>query len=141
MQYDTLPIINCVWTEDLSANYSEVAYKRYQLGVAGGGGGQQSAAVIDPGIKPMLAAPAPNPFRGLTSIRYSTNIAGQVRVTIYDLTGREVRSLVNAGHKPGVFNANWDGRDNHARRMSQGIYFVRLNTPNYHEARKLVLMQ
>ena len=76
---------------------------------------------------------------GITNIRYATNIAGRVRVSVYDLSGREVRTLVNASHKPGVFNLTWDGRDNHSRHLSQGIYFVRLLTPNYSESRKLVL--
>ena len=141
MHNGTTPIVHCVWTEDLSANYSEVGYKRYELGVeGGGGGGGQSAAIIDPGIRPMLCAPVPNPFRGLTNLRYQTNIAGRVRITIYDLSGREVRTLVNAGHKPGVFNVNWSGTDNRQRMLSEGIYFVRFDTPNFHESRKLVLM-
>ena len=63
--HDGSPVISAVWTEELSPNYAEVGYKRWQLGLDGGGGAQ-SASVFDPSIKPTLFAPAPNPFAGTT---------------------------------------------------------------------------
>ena len=135
------PVIHTVWTEDLSTNYSEVGYKRWQLGVQGGGGGGQSATRLDPTIQPRLYPAQPNPFNHRTTIRYQVNMAGLTRVNIYDATGRLVRQLARNNLEPGTYTATWDARDNRNRNSPEGIYFVRLESPNYQESRKLVLTQ
>ena len=136
----TTPVIASVWTEELSANYAEVAFQRWELGQSGGGGGQ-SASVFDPGIRPMLHAPAPNPFNGLTTVKYQTNIRGPTKVSILDITGRRVRNLLNMPQKPGIYTLTWNARDDRERQLPRGIYFVRLETANYSEARKLILTE
>jgi hypothetical protein len=133
-------VISTVWTEELSANYAEVGYKRWQLGKEGGGG-TQSTSIFDPSIRPMLFAPAPNPFARTTTIRYQTNIAGRTSVAIHDVTGRRICNLMTAYQRPGIYSVTWTGRDDRQRQLPEGIYFVRLQTPNYHEARKLILTQ
>jgi hypothetical protein len=138
--HDGSPVISTVWTEELSTNYAEVGYKRWQLGEEGGGG-TQSASVFDPSIRPMLYAPSPNPFAGTTTIRYQTNIQGRTSVVIHDVTGRKVCNLMTTYQRPGIYNLTWTGRDDRQRLLPEGIYFVRLQTPNYSEARKLILTQ
>ncbi len=138
--HDGSPVISTVWTEELSTNYAEVGYKRWQLGQEGGGN-TQSASVFDPSIRPCLFAPAPNPFAGTTTIRYQTNIRGQTSVVIHDVTGRKVCNLMTTYQRPGIYNLTWTGRDDRQRLLPEGIYFVRLSTPNYCEARKLILTQ
>jgi hypothetical protein len=133
-------VISTVWTEELSTNYAEVGYKRWQLGVEGGGG-TQSSSVFDPGIRPMLYAPAPNPFAGTTTIKYQTNIQGRTSVVIHDVTGRKVCNLMTTYQRPGIYSVTWTGRDDRQRQLPEGIYFVRLQTPNYSESKKLILMQ
>ena len=124
----------------MSTNYAEVGYRRWQLDVTGGGG-TQSAAVFDPNIRPALFAPSPNPFNHTTGIRFATNIQGRTSVFVSDVTGRRVCNLMNAEQRPGVYSVTWTGRDDRQRQLPEGVYFVRLETPNYHEARKLILMQ
>jgi hypothetical protein len=138
--HDGSPIISTVWTEELSTNYAEVGYKRWQLGEEGGGN-TQSASVFDPSIRPMLYAPSPNPFAGTTTVRYATNTAGRTSVVIHDVTGRRVCNLMTTYQRPGIYNVTWTGRDDRQRQLPEGIYFVRLSTPNYCEARKLILTQ
>jgi hypothetical protein len=135
---DSFPVISTVWTEELSTNYAEVGYKRWQLGEANGGG-IQNAGFIDPNIRPCLFAPSPNPFNGQTSIRYATNIKGMTRVSIMDITGRRVRNLLTMPQNPGIYNLTWNARDDRARQLPRGVYFVRLETANYNEARKVVI--
>jgi len=137
---DSFPVISTVWTEELSTNYAEVAYKRWQLGEEDGGG-IQNAGFFDPNIHPCLFAPSPNPFNGLTSIRYSTNIKGLTRVTVMDITGRRVRNLLTMPQSPGIYNLTWNARDDRERQLPRGVYFVRLQTENYSEARKLILTE
>jgi hypothetical protein len=137
---DSFPVVSTVWTEELSTNYAEVGYKRWQLGEANGGG-IQNAGFIDPNIRPCLFAPAPNPFTGQTSIRYATNIKGMTRVSIMDITGRRVRNLLTMPQNPGIYNLTWNARDDRARQLPRGVYFVRLEAQNYSEARKLILTE
>jgi hypothetical protein len=138
--HDGAPVISTVWTEELSTNYAEVGYKRWQLGVEGGGG-TQSAGVFDPDLRPCLLAPSPNPFAGTTTIKYQTNIQGRTSVVIHDVTGRKVCNLMTVCQRPGIYSVTWTGRDDRQRRLPEGIYFVRLSTPDYCEARKLILTQ
>jgi hypothetical protein len=138
--HDGSPVISTVWTEELSANYAEVAYKRWQLGEEDGGG-IQDYSIFDPNIHPALFAPAPNPFNGMTNIRYQTNIRGMTRVSVMDITGRRVRNLLTMPQSPGVYNLTWNARDDRERQRPRGVYFVRLETTNYSEARKLILTE
>jgi hypothetical protein len=138
--HDGSPVISAVWTEELSPNYAEVGYIRWQLGLDGGGGAQ-SSSVFDPSIRPTLFAPAPNPFAGTTVIRYATNIQGLTSVAIHDVTGRRVCNLMTAEQRPGIYSVTWFGKDDRQRRLPEGIYFVRLQTPNYSECKKLILTQ
>jgi hypothetical protein len=138
--HDGSPVISTVWTEELSTNYAEVAYKRWQLGEEDGGG-IQDYSIFDPNIRPALFAPAPNPFNGLTNIRYATNIKGMTRVSVMDITGRRVRNLLTMPQSPGIYNLTWSARDDRERQLPRGVYFVRLETANYSEARKLILTE
>jgi hypothetical protein len=140
LHQDSIPVISSVWTEALSTNYAGVGYKRWQLGQSGGGG-IQSTSIFDPSIRPALLAPAPNPFAGTTVIKYQTNIQGRTSVVIHDVTGRKVCNLMTTYQRPGIYSVTWTGRDDRQRLLPGGIYFVRLQTPNYCEARKLILTQ
>jgi hypothetical protein len=62
-----------------------------------------------------------------------------VRVTL--AARRLTRRLTNTMLEPGTYLATWDARDNRNRQTPEGIYFVRLDSPNYRESRKLVLTQ
>ena len=135
---DSFPVISTVWTEMLSTNYAEVGYKRWQLGEADGGG-IQNAGFIDPNIHPALFAPSPNPFNSMTNIRFATNIKGLTRVTVMDIAGRRVRNLLTMPQNPGIYNLTWNARDDRERQLPRGVYFVRLETANYSEARKVVV--
>jgi hypothetical protein len=104
-------------------------------------GGAQSASEFDPNIRPMLFAPAPNPFNHTTSIRYQSNIAGRTSVAIHDVTGRKVCNLMAGYQRPGIYSVTWTGRDDRQRQLPEGVYFVRLQTPNFAQSKKLLLMQ
>ena len=138
---DTAHYIHCLYAEEPSSNYYEVRYDQYELPRGGGGGGGQSATRLDPNIIPRLYPAQPNPFNHRTLIRYQVNISGLTRVNIYDASGRLVRQLFSNNLEPGTYTATWDARDNRNRNSPEGIYFVRLESPNYQESRKLVLTQ
>ena len=76
-----------------------------------------------------LAPPSPNPFRGHAVFRFGLSRAGDVRLELYDLAGRRVRSLVNGPLPAGEQTRAWDGRDERGNGVRPGVYFVRLTMP------------
>jgi hypothetical protein len=83
----------------------------------------------------------PNPFNSRTTIRYGLKAASRVRLTVFDILGRHVRTLSQGFKAPGVHTAAWDGRDDRGRSVPSGIYTCRLDTGPELRFRKMVLLQ
>ncbi len=66
----------------------------------------------------------PNPFAAQSYIRYEVNRAGPLRLGIYDLKGRLVRSLIDGNMSPGIYDASWDGRDAQGAVAPAGVYLL-----------------
>jgi hypothetical protein len=73
-----------------------------------------------------LAPASPTPFTGSTTLRYSLLRAGAVDLTVFDVQGRVIRTLVDGAREAGEYSLVWDGRDDTGRRASPGLYLVRL---------------
>jgi len=73
-----------------------------------------------------LSAATPNPSSGPTSIRFALPAESPVRLTIHDVAGRRVRTLVDRGMNAGAHSETWDGRDDRGALVPSGLYFVRL---------------
>lgn len=88
----------------------------------------------------VLAAPSPNPFTGRTVMRYSTPAVGRAVLSVYDLQGRLVRTLVDEASLPaGAHDAAWDGRDAAGAALLPGLYLARLEAAGPALTRKLLL--
>jgi len=83
----------------------------------------------------------PNPFNPQTTISYSIPEASFVSLTIYDVHGRLVRTLVNQESPAGEHRATWQARDNQGRNVASGIYFARLEAGGRVETKKVVLLK
>jgi hypothetical protein len=83
----------------------------------------------------------PNPFNPLTHIVFSVSEPGRVTIRVYDISGRPVRTLVDAWRGTGDHEVSWDGRDNDGREVASGVYFYRLEVPGRPESRKMVLLR
>jgi hypothetical protein len=83
----------------------------------------------------------PNPFNPTTTIKYDLKQAGDVRLTIYNLLGQKVHTLVNARQEAGYQSAIWDGRNDVGSGVASGIYIYRLEAGNYISTRKMILMK
>lgn len=71
---------------------------------------------------------APNPFSATTMISYTVPAEGSVSLRVFDVTGREVRTLVSGTRAAGSHDVEWDGRDQSGNRVATGVYFYRLET-------------
>ncbi len=84
------------------------------------------APVVTPAAEGSGAVASPNPFRAETSLRFSLNApARDVRVAVYDVTGRHVRSLLAQPLPRGTHIVGWDGRNADGRAVAAGTYFAR----------------
>ena len=92
-----------------------------------------------PDLPQLSLAAAPNPFRSETRLHFTTATNGGVRLTVYDVLGRRVRTLVDAQRSAGDHASSWDGKSDGGIRVAAGIYFVRLETGGGVTARKVYL--
>ncbi len=83
----------------------------------------------------------PNPFNPVTVIQYSVASTGRVRIVVYDLSGRVVRTLVDYTVEPGDYRATWDGTTDNGLRAASGVYFVRMEADGFLASRKAVLLK
>ncbi len=89
-----------------------------------------------------LAVPRPNPFGSDTVIRYDVPAdGGALSIDVFDLGGRRVANLVRGAQPAGRHAARWDGRDASGRRVTAGVYFVRLTGAAVDETRKVTLLR
>ncbi len=84
----------------------------------------------------------PNPFRRSTRISYAIPSRMQVCLSVYDLSGRLVRTLVNESQPCNSYTVVWDGSDDLQRKCSSGVYFVTLTTGiEFSETKKILLIK
>ena len=83
----------------------------------------------------------PNPFNPVTKIRYDLPKDALVSITIYDIMGRSIRSLVKSRQTAGYRSIQWNATNNLGQPVSAGIYIYIIQAGEFMEARKLVLLK
>ena len=89
----------------------------------------------------------PNPFNPKTTIQYGLPEESIVVLKIYDLMGREIKTIVIGTENPGFKNVMWDSKDNNGRPVPSGMYFYRIDAVSkesddeFHETKKMVLLK
>ncbi len=83
----------------------------------------------------------PNPFNPSTAINYSIKEAGRVELKIYDLLGKEVRTLVDQHRMAGEYSALWDSKDDFGKQAVSGYYFYRLKSGESQLTRRMLLLK
>ncbi len=84
----------------------------------------------------------PNPFNPLTSIAYSVpENTAEIELSVYDVTGRLVRTVASGKVVAGRHEAVWDGRDARGERVASGVYFVRLTDGKTTATKRMVLLK
>ncbi len=89
-----------------------------------------------------LRANVPNPFATTTSVRFEIPTAAPVDLSVYDASGRLVRTLLSSeGRSAGAHSVSWDGRDNGGTQVASGTYFARLTVAGETVTRKATLLR
>jgi hypothetical protein len=83
----------------------------------------------------------PNPFNPTTVINYSLPNNAFVVLKIYDMLGREIKTLVNNEMNAGKYSISWKGEDNNGNKVTSGIYIYKISAGNYSAARKMVVLK
>jgi subtilisin family serine protease len=107
------------------------------------------AEVTDIEDDQLLAAPRtfslkqnyPNPFNPSTTIQYQLPKATHIRLSVYNLMGQKIITLVDALQPAGIYHATWDGTDSKGRIMASGIYLYRIETDEWQKVKRMVLLK
>lgn len=89
----------------------------------------------------VLSENYPNPFNPTTQIRYSLPKAGHVSLTIFDLKGNVVKTLINKVQVANRYTVEWDGTNNRGSQVASGIYLYRLTTSEKVITKKMTLIR
>jgi len=95
----------------------------------------------DPALCFELAAPWPNPFNPSTTVAFTLGRPARVRLRIFDLQGRALRTLVEGALAAGQHAERWDGRDDHGRTVPAGVYLCRLDDGWRSRSQRVVLVK
>ena len=83
----------------------------------------------------------PNPFNPSTTILYEIPNTEKVTLEIYDILGRRVKTLVNTIQQQGRYSITWNGRNSFSETVASGIYFYRLQSGNFINVKKMVMLK
>jgi hypothetical protein len=83
----------------------------------------------------------PNPFNPTTTITFSLEKNEMVQLRVFDLVGREIKTIVNESLNAGQHVANWNGTDNTGKMVPTGVYFYKLQAGTFSDTRKMILLK
>ncbi len=124
-------VVHVVWIDSRDGNL-ELYYKRNPTGNPIGIT-EISSEIPE---RYSLSQNYPNPFNPVTGIKFELPNSGFVDLTIFDLLGRKVETLVNEELKAGSYNAEWN-----ASNYTSGVYFYRFEADGFHDTKKMMLVK
>jgi hypothetical protein len=111
------------------------------LAACSGSGAVKQPIIASDEAPQLFSALGPNPARGPTSFRISVPSPSPLRVGVFDIQGRRVRSLVNRIASPGPAQIEWNMLDDSGRRVASGLYMVRVDVGNVRKTFRLVVVR
>ena len=83
----------------------------------------------------------PNPFNPVTEIKYELPSESLVNVSIYDVVGRKIKSLVNQEQSAGSYSLQWDATNSVGEAIPAGMYIYTIQAGEYRSTKKMVLLK
>ncbi|MCL1827169.1 MAG: T9SS type A sorting domain-containing protein, partial [Candidatus Cloacimonetes bacterium] len=96
---------------------------------------------IDPLYINELKHAYPNPFNPSTTIKFSLKADQHANITIYNIKGQKVKTLVNEKLEKGNHTIVWEGEDSKGKATATGVYFIRMQTPGYEKVQKVMQLK
>ncbi len=104
-------------------------------------GGPQEQEVVDIGNKVEPLVIKPNPVKDNAEVYYQINSPGIMNLSLYDISGRRVMSFISGYYEQGYYKVNWNGTDDTGRRLSEGVYFIRLDNQTDAFTQKVIILR
>jgi hypothetical protein len=124
-------VAHVVWEDNRDGNY-EIYYKRNPTG--------NPIGIINISSEMpssySLSQNYPNPFNPITNVKFSILKAGQVKLIVYDIQGREMETLLNESLKPGTYESTFNGSN-----YPSGIYFYKIQTDDFAQTKRMILIK
>jgi len=83
----------------------------------------------------------PNPFNPITNFVYDLPRHSQVKISIYNTLGHEIKTLINREQNYGSYTIQWDGNDKYGNKVSSGVYLYHLNANSFNQTRRMILLK
>ena len=83
----------------------------------------------------------PNPFNPITKFTYSLTEDVRVRITVYDIQGRAVKTLVDSEQSAGYKSIQWNATNDAGAPVSTGLYFYIIQAGNFNQTKKMILLK
>ena len=83
----------------------------------------------------------PNPFNPTTKFKFSLPKFSEVKIVVYDIMGREVKTLINEKLETGKYEVDWNGTNGLGNTVSSGIYFYRIVAGDFVESKKMIMLK
>jgi len=88
-----------------------------------------------------LGSNYPNPFNPTTKIDFQLAHETKVVISIYNIKGQKVKSLIDGNYKKGDHSVIWNGKDNFGNYVSSGVYLYKMSCQEYEKIRKMIMMK
>ena len=89
----------------------------------------------------MLHQNYPNPFNPITNMRYDLPNEAFVNITIYDMFGNTVKTLVDKKKSSGFKSVQWDAKNNQGQPVSAGVYVYTIEAGKYRKAKNMIILK
>ena len=83
----------------------------------------------------------PNPFNPETKLEFTLSKGCHVRLDIYNILGKRIRTLINEHQTAGYKRVSWDGKDDNGNEVPTGVYFYRIKAGDFTQAKKMILLK
>ncbi len=83
----------------------------------------------------------PNPFNPSTIISYALPQNSEVSLSIYDMLGSEVKTLVSEFKNAGMHNITWNADDNYGKKVTSGVYLYVIKAGDFYQAKKMIMLK
>ena len=94
-----------------------------------------------PPLEFIISRNYPNPFNGITHIDYQVPVNNHISIIIYDIMGREVKTLMDQVQIKGMHTIDWNGKSEYGEFVSTGVYFLQFTSNNFIDKKKMIFLR